>query len=119
MRRSSGRGTWASAFAIATLLAAPAGAGDDDEEQSSLKLSVQDQAIVQCMVDGNVKCSGKTQHEPDPKLWPTGQEWLWTTEMKWFSLPALSGPSAGEVFRHYATQASPGTFSQGAGSTPP
>ena len=99
MRHGSGRGTLAaaSALVIAALLAAPAGA-DDDDTQAWPKLSKRDLAIVKCMVEGKVECNGRTQHEPDPELWPTEQEWLWLTETKLYSLPALSGPSAAEVF---------------------
>lgn len=119
MRRSSGRGAWAAApmLAIAALLPAPAGA-DDDDPQSWPELSERDLAIVQCMVDGNADCEDLTKHETDPKLWPTEQVWVWSTKTKLYSWPALSGPSAAEVFRYYATQESPGTFSQSAGSTP-
>jgi len=100
---------------VAALLAAPAGANDDEWP----KLSERDKAIVECMVEGKPKCEDKTQHETDPKLWPTEQGWVWSTETKLYSWPALSGPSAADVFRYYARQESPGTFSQSTGSTPP
>lgn len=120
MRHSSGRSTFAaaSALAIAALLAVPVSA-DDSDTQPWPELSDRDLAIVDCMIKGKAECDGRTQHETDPKLWPTEQGWVWSTETKLYSLPALSGPSAAEVFRYYATQGSPGTISQSAGATLP
>ena len=113
MRRSSGRGTWAamSVLLMAALLAAQAGANDNNTETWP-KLSKRDLAIVKCMVEGKAECNGTTLHK-DPKLWPTEQGWAWSDETRLYPFPALSGRSPAEVFRDYATPDLSRTVSQG------
>ena len=94
---------------IATLMTAPVDASDNT-------LSDRDKQIVECMVQGQENCTLDVKGKTD-QLWPTAKGWDLPSGMKIYSWPALSGPSAAEVFRYYATQDSPGLFPQGFGTT--
>lgn len=118
MGRSTGRSTWAAVpvLVIAALLAAPAGANDDEKRWP--ELSKRDLALVNCMVGDKDECNDKTLDKlnKDPTLWPTEQEWVWSAETKLYPFPALTGRSPAEIFRDYATRKSPGTFGERAGT---
>lgn len=117
MGRSTGRSTWAAVpgLVLAVLLAAPAGANDDEEQWP--ELSERDLALVNCMLrnmdedEDEDECNDKTLDKlnKDPTLWPTEQGWVRSAETELYPFPALTGRSPAEIFRDYATRKSPGT----------
>ena len=107
MKRRSIHNTVSAALpaVIAALLTAPADAASDVPEQVS-----RDQAIIKCMTSGTAECDlDDYKKELDPNLWPSvdgSVKWRETT----LFLPALSGPSPAEAFRHYVIPDSAETF---------
>ena len=118
MGQSTGRSTRAAVpgLVLAALLAAPAGALDDEERWP--ELSERDLALVDCMVGNEDECNDEALDKlnKDPTLWPTEQGWVRSAETKLYPFPALTGRSPAEIFRDYATRKSPGTFGEHAGT---
>ena len=94
-----------SALAIMAAWVAPA-SGNDDEEQWAARSKARDDAIVKCILAGTnlAECSERKEYEFNPKFAPTNPQNLTLKDTTLYSLPALTGPSAADIFRQQWNQ---------------
>lgn len=94
-----------SALTIMAAWVVPA-SGNDDEAQWAARSEARDEAIVKCILAGKklADCPEREEYEFNPKFAPTNRQNPTLKDTTLFSLPALTGPSAADIFRQQWSQ---------------